>query len=371
MPQRGIAYFPTGSPTYDYYGADRIGANLFGTSLVALDARTGKRLWHFQMVHHDLWDYDNSAAPQLTTIRHNGQDVDVVAQAGKTGFLYVFDRVTGEPIWPIEERPVPKSDVPGEQAWPTQPFPTAPPPFAQQTFTVDDVNPYILTPRGARRRGRSGSRNARNGGLFTPPASGRDGRDPRRARRRQLGHHGRASDQRHGLRAEHQRAVDLQADVSRRPGPGGGAGAAAAPGGPRCRGRGIYEQRCQSLSRAGSRGSRGRCRRSWRDRRGSAPTALRGRSSAAADWRCRRSRTFVRLRWMRSSRSWRAPGGARRGGGGRGAGPAPPRSPADRSWRRAARQARPRRSGAGGGVAGPPYPAGVDVPAVRYTRATA
>ena len=112
--QRGIAYFPTGSPTYDYYGADRIGANLFGTSLVALDARTGKRLWHFQMVHHDLWDFDGNAAPQLTTIRHNGRNRDVVAVAGKTGWLYVFDRVTGEPIWPIEERPVPKSDMPGE-----------------------------------------------------------------------------------------------------------------------------------------------------------------------------------------------------------------------------------------------------------------
>ena len=104
---RGIAYFPTGSPTYDYYGADRIGANLFGTSIVALDARTGKRLWHFQMVHHDLWDFDNNAAPQLTTIRHNGRNRDVVALAGKTGCLYVFDRVTGDPIWPIEERPVP------------------------------------------------------------------------------------------------------------------------------------------------------------------------------------------------------------------------------------------------------------------------
>ena len=92
--ERGIAYFPTGSPTYDYYGADRLGANLFGSSLVALDARTGKRLWHFQMVHHDLWDFDGNAAPQLTTIRHNGRNRDIVALAGKTGWLYVFDRVT-------------------------------------------------------------------------------------------------------------------------------------------------------------------------------------------------------------------------------------------------------------------------------------
>ena len=100
-----------------------IGKNLFANCLLALDARTGKRLWHFQTVHHDLWDYDNVSAPQLVTVQHNGQRVDAVAFAGKTGFLYVFDRVTGGPLWPIEERPVPKSDVPGEQAWPTQPFP--------------------------------------------------------------------------------------------------------------------------------------------------------------------------------------------------------------------------------------------------------
>ena len=121
--ERGIVYVPTGSATYDFYGGDRHGENLFANCLIALDARTGKRLWHFQTVHHDLWDYDNVSAPQLVTVRHNGQRVDAVAHAGKTGFLYVFNRVTGEPLWPIEERPVPKSDVPGEQAWPTQPFP--------------------------------------------------------------------------------------------------------------------------------------------------------------------------------------------------------------------------------------------------------
>ncbi len=168
-PVRGIAYFPLGSPTYDFYGADRHGANLFGSSLLALDARTGKRLWHFQMVHHDLWDYDNVAAPQLTTIRRNGKTIDVVAQAGKTGFLYVFDRVTGEPMWPIEERRVPPSEIPGEAAWPTQPFPTAPPPFAPQKLTVDDINPYILTPE-ERETWKTRIANARNDGLFTPPA---------------------------------------------------------------------------------------------------------------------------------------------------------------------------------------------------------
>lgn len=166
--KRGIAFFPTGSPTYDYYGADRIGMNLFANCLIALDARTGKRLWHFQMIHHDLWDYDMTAAPQLLTVMHDGKPVDVVAQSSKQGFLYVFDRVTGKPLWPIEERPVPKSHMPGEQAWPTQPFPTAPPPFARQKLTADDVNPYILT---AEERTAWKKRVAamRNEGLFTPP----------------------------------------------------------------------------------------------------------------------------------------------------------------------------------------------------------
>jgi quinoprotein glucose dehydrogenase len=165
---RGIAYFPTGSPTYDYYGADRAGANLFGNCLLALDARTGKRLWHFQVVHHDLWDFDNNAAPQLTRIRHDGKDVDVVAMAGKTGFLYVFDRVTGAPIWPIEERPVPKSEMPGEQSWPTQPFPTRPPPFSKQSFTEADINPHPMVSDAAREAFRKRLKATRNMGLFTP-----------------------------------------------------------------------------------------------------------------------------------------------------------------------------------------------------------
>jgi quinoprotein glucose dehydrogenase len=171
--KRGIVYAVLGSPTYDLYGADRAGMGLFGDSLVALDARTGKRLWHFQEVHHDLWDSDPCSAPQLITVRHNGQMVDAVAQAGKTGFLYVFNRVTGEPLWPIEERPVPASDVPGEKAWPTQPFPTVPPPFARQIMTVDDVNPFFLTPE-ERATWKEKIASARNEGLFTPPAYKRD-----------------------------------------------------------------------------------------------------------------------------------------------------------------------------------------------------
>jgi quinoprotein glucose dehydrogenase len=166
--KRGIAYFPTGSPTYDYYGADRTGDNLFANCLLALDARTGKLLWHFQMVHHDLWDYDTTSAPQLITVRHNGKLVDAVAETTKQGFLFVFDRVTGEPLWPIEERPVPKSDMPGEHASPTQPFPTVPPPFARQRMTADDVNPYILTPE-ERASWKDRIASMRNEGLFTPP----------------------------------------------------------------------------------------------------------------------------------------------------------------------------------------------------------
>jgi quinoprotein glucose dehydrogenase len=167
---RGIIYAPTGSPTYDFYGADRIGTNLFGDCLLALDARTGKRLWHYQVVHHDLWDYDNTAPPQLITVRHNGRKVDAVALAGKTGFLYVFDRVTGEPLWPIEERPVPQTDVPGEQSWPTQPFPTVVPPFARQSFTVADISPY-LSDDAERQKWTEMVRTSVNKGLFTPPAT--------------------------------------------------------------------------------------------------------------------------------------------------------------------------------------------------------
>src|SRR4029453_12745059 len=141
--KRGIAYFPLGSATHDSYGGDRKGVNLFANSLLALDARTGKRLWHFQTIHHDIWDYDLTTAPKLLTIRRDGKSVDVVAQATKFGLLFVFDRVTGRPIWPIEERPVPQSDVPGEASWPTQPYPTHLPPYARLKFGVEDINPHV------------------------------------------------------------------------------------------------------------------------------------------------------------------------------------------------------------------------------------
>ena len=166
--KRGIVYIPTGSPKYNFYGGNRHGANLFGDCLIALDVRTGKRLWHFQTVHHDIWDLDNNSAPQLTTIRRDGKTIDVVAMASKTGYLYVFDRVTGQPIWPIEERPVPQgTSVPGEVLWPTQPFPTSPPPFSRQKFTADDLNPYILTAE-EREQFKQRISKARNDGPFTP-----------------------------------------------------------------------------------------------------------------------------------------------------------------------------------------------------------
>jgi quinoprotein glucose dehydrogenase len=169
--KRGIAYFPLGSPTHDMYGGDRKGANLFGNSLVALDARTGKRLWHFQTVHHDLWDYDLTTAPKLLTVKVNGKTVDIVAQATKFGLLFVFNRVTGEPIWPIEERPVPKSDVPGEESWPTQPFPTRPPPFAKLKMGPEDINPHLDPAEQERLRDMLAK--ARNEGIYTPQTVGR------------------------------------------------------------------------------------------------------------------------------------------------------------------------------------------------------
>jgi quinoprotein glucose dehydrogenase len=166
---RGIVYAPTASAKYNFYGVNRSGANLFADSLLALDARTGKRLWHFQMVHHDIWDYDDATAPKLLTVQHNGKPVDIVAQVSKQGFVWVFNRVTGEPLWPIEERKVPRSDMPGEETSPTQPFPTWPPPYARQKFTVDDLRPSLSTEDRAKFR--DAILSARNEGLFTPPST--------------------------------------------------------------------------------------------------------------------------------------------------------------------------------------------------------
>ncbi len=137
--EAGLAYLPVESPTSDFYGGHRPGNNLYGESLVCVDVKTGQRKWHFQIVHHPIWDYDLSSAPILLDINVGGKPVKAVALPSKEAFLYVFDRITGQPVWPIEERPVPQSDVPGEKTSPTQPFPTKPPAYARQSVGVDDL----------------------------------------------------------------------------------------------------------------------------------------------------------------------------------------------------------------------------------------
>jgi len=140
----GIAYLPVEIPTGDYYGGHRPGDNLFAESLVAVDVETGERIWHFQFVHHPIWDYDIPCAPILVDITVDGREIKAIAQPSKQGWVYVFDRQTGEPVWPIEERPVPAGSVPGEWYAPTQPFPTKPPPFERQGFELDEL--LDLTP---------------------------------------------------------------------------------------------------------------------------------------------------------------------------------------------------------------------------------
>jgi quinoprotein glucose dehydrogenase len=146
--ERGLVFIPTGSATSDFWGGDRAGANLFANCLLCLDARTGKRVWHYQIVHHDIWDRDLPAPPNLVTLRRGGKTIPAVAQMTKHGHVFVFHRETGEPLFPIEERPVPPSDVPGESAWRTQPFPSAPAPFSRQVYTYDLLPD--LTPAGHR-----------------------------------------------------------------------------------------------------------------------------------------------------------------------------------------------------------------------------
>ncbi len=168
----GYVYLPTSTPTSDYYGAFRPGDNLFSESLVCVDVETGERVWHFQMVHHGLWDWDLPAAPNLLDITMDGKTIKAVAQISKQGWCYVFDRVTGEPLWPIEERPVPPSDVPGEVASPTQPYPTKPPPFEFQGVGIDDLIDF--TPE-LRAEAVEEIKDYRIGEMFTPPSLYVDG----------------------------------------------------------------------------------------------------------------------------------------------------------------------------------------------------
>jgi glucose dehydrogenase len=163
----GLVFVPLSAPTASVYGGHRPGDNLYSNTLVALDARTGKKVWHFQMVHHDLWEYDTVGPATLGDITVNGKRIKAVMQPSKTGFLYVFDRKTGEPVWPIVERPVPQSSVPGEMTSPTQPFPSKPPPFDRQGFSEDDLIDF--TPE-LRARAREAVKGFVAGPLFTPPS---------------------------------------------------------------------------------------------------------------------------------------------------------------------------------------------------------
>ena len=170
----GYVYLPVETPTGDYYGGHRLGDNLFGNSIVCLDAKTGKRIWHFQLIHHDIWDWDTASAPVLLNVTVDGRPRRIVAQVTKQGFTYVFDRVTGDPIWPIVERPVPQSDVPGEVASPTQPFPTKPAPFDRQGVTENDLIDF--TPALKTEALRIASQ-FKMGPLYTPPiVTGTDGK---------------------------------------------------------------------------------------------------------------------------------------------------------------------------------------------------
>ncbi len=137
--ERSLVFLPVGSASYDFYGADRKGMDLFSNSLVALDAATGKLVWYYQMVHHDIWDYDMPAQPVLISVRRHGKEIPAVAQVTKMGFVFILDRLTGKPLFPVEERRVPESNVPGEVAWSTQPFPVQPPPLVRQSVDEADI----------------------------------------------------------------------------------------------------------------------------------------------------------------------------------------------------------------------------------------
>ena len=163
----GYAYLPTATPTNDYYGGHRPGDNLFAESLVCLECETGRRVWHYQLVHHGLWDYDTPSAPILADLTVDNRPIKAVVQVTKQAFTYVFDRVTGEPVWPIEERPVPQSDVPGERSSPTQPFPTRPAPFDRQGISVNDLIDF--TPE-LRAEALTIFSRYRSGPIYTPPS---------------------------------------------------------------------------------------------------------------------------------------------------------------------------------------------------------
>ncbi len=165
---RGLIFLPVSTAGPDFIGIDRKGANLFADSVVAVEAKTGKYRWHFQTVHHDLWDYDLAAPPTLVRVRHEGREIDAVAQGTKTGFVFLLDRDTGKPLFPVEERPVPHSTIPGEASWPTQPFPLKPPALVPQRLTEDDL--WTANPT-RHQQCLQRFRTLRNEGMFTPPGT--------------------------------------------------------------------------------------------------------------------------------------------------------------------------------------------------------
>lgn len=165
--ERGLLFCGTGSPTYDHWGGDRKGTNLFGNCILAMQAETGERVWHYQVVHHDIWDYDIPCQPNLVTLIKDGEKIDAVAQATKMGHLFVLDRETGKPIYPVEEKPVPPSDIPGEESWPTQPFPQQSLVYAKQSFTKEDITDLNPT---ATEAVWDLVKTMRLGNVFTPPS---------------------------------------------------------------------------------------------------------------------------------------------------------------------------------------------------------
>lgn len=167
--KRGVVYIPTGSATFDFYGGLRLGQNLFANCILALDAATGKYIWHYQTVHHDLWDRDPPAAPNLVTITRDGNKIDAVAQITKTGFVFVLDRDSGKPLFPVDEVPVPDSStLVGERPWPTQPIPQLPKPFASHIFTEADINPYV--PDSSQQIVKQKLAQLQSGNIFLPPS---------------------------------------------------------------------------------------------------------------------------------------------------------------------------------------------------------
>ena len=166
-PELGYAYLPVETPTDDYYGGSRLGSNLFANSVVCVDLETGKRIWHYQITHHDIWNYDLPSAPALVNMTVDGKPVKALVQLTKQGYAYVLDRVTGQPVWPFEERPAPASDVPGERAWPTQPHPTKPPAYDYQGYVENDLIDF--TPE-LRAEAVKIAKQYRLGPVFTPPS---------------------------------------------------------------------------------------------------------------------------------------------------------------------------------------------------------